>query len=417
MGEAVPRFILTFFAVLLGLGTGAVALAGPKEIHSARPETLEQFEPIRNNIRLCLSPSTRDNCLRGFRRLGPEFCVAGGYPAHQCAKAFPVTLEKDWEKGIYEALYLVNLGNYFQDQGDLFRALLIWRSGTVLTDEQKLRDHGIPDLREKISLVITQEIHDKPLTATQSINYLILHNTFASYAPYGPEGLIHAEQLRHRLIGVGLADAAADQIIQEMRFSYGGESKAKAGARAAALYLHANSPERAIKAITRSVVRDITDETWSKRNWLLALAYHQSGKNQKARSLLIGDFSQKSSALRLEIALAERDFILLSRLIGSILLTKSEKPGWQPGHEDVWLFDAWLSTLVMTRDSDGLNILKDNFQELARKLGRSEFLQEAKLRNQLNMHHIISQTPISFRSRTYIADWPKGLREKYFLPG
>jgi len=135
------------------------------------------------------------------------------------------------------------------------------------------------------------------------VTAIALYDEFRELTPAGEKGDEMIRKLADRLAAVDLLREAAELLENQVQFRLSGLKKAQVGTRLALVYLSANRPERAIRALQKSSVASLPAEEVVTRRHLQARALMDQGKTTEAIQLLDGakDDGLQADRLRSEI--------------------------------------------------------------------------------------------------------------------
>ncbi|SDF94067.1 hypothetical protein SAMN05216241_103253 [Limimonas halophila] len=244
--------------------------------------------------------------------------VAEGPYARSRGRARFVMVERDLAAGridVPEAIDRLEKLR-FAWRGDTFEAILLHRLADLyLQNKQYARAlRSLQDVANHLSGLQRAELAAKRMRdifqrlflggeadKLNPLDALTIYEQFRELTPAGERGNRMLSDLVDRLVNVDLLDSAAKLLGGQVDHRLSGTRKAMAGARLASVRLLNRQPGRALDALERSSVSELSPELKRRRRHLRVRALSQQGKRERALSLLSGDDSTDGLRLKADI--------------------------------------------------------------------------------------------------------------------
>lgn len=242
----------------------------------------------------------------------------------------------------------------FAWRGDDFEFNLLRRLGDLYVQTGNYRD-GLRTLRQAATYfrehpeaeAVTQEmirIFEELYLASKAddlppVTAIALYDEFRELTPAGEKGDEMIRKLADRLAAVDLLREAAELLENQVQFRLSGKKKAQVGTRLAVVYLAAGNPERAIRALKKSVQPNMTQEEIVQRRHLEARALIDKGEADKALKLLedAEDETVAADLLRSEVYWNAADWRNSAVTIKRLALAKGARRGKELNEEQARL--------------------------------------------------------------------------------
>lgn len=248
--------------------------------------------------------------------------------------------ERITDKELIEALESLR----FAWRGDDFEFDLLRRLGDMYVKTINYRD-GLRTLRQAATYFRT---HPEAEAVTEEmirifealylegkadelppVTAIALYDEFRELTPAGEKGDEMIRKLADRLAAVDLLREAAELLENQVQFRLSGEKKSQVGIRLAVVYLAANKPNRAIRALKKSARANMTAEEIVRRRHLEARALIDMGQADKALALLeqADDETLEADLLRSEVHWNAGDWRNAAFVLKRISLAKGARRG------------------------------------------------------------------------------------------
>jgi len=198
-----------------------------------------------------------------------------------------------WRGDGVEIEILRNLGNLKAKNNqplagleDLKKAVKL--SKMILIDSTPLRD-----MMTSIFVNLFMQGGSSKVTPLEAIS---VYNEFNYLIPSGNKGVIVSLSFADYLIEMDLLKEATDIMEVELNNDMAKAKIPKLGAKLAAIYLLDRKPEKALSAIRKTNIGEISDSQYKERTILKARAYSQAG-NDKMATLVLNNLNSKDSLL------------------------------------------------------------------------------------------------------------------------
>jgi tetratricopeptide (TPR) repeat protein len=222
-------------------------------------------------------------------------------------------------------------------RGDAFEFDLLRRLGNLYLAESSY-EQGLATLRRAVTLfptidgaeAVTQTMTEAfaklylegAADSLPPLKALGLYQNFRELTPPGEKGDEMIRKLAERLVAVDLLDQAGELLQNQVDFRLQGETKARVGARLAAIRLLDKMPDRALSAIDSSAADNLPADLVAERRHLKARALAELGRSDDALAELKGDDGAEAETIRADILWDNRDWAgaakVLARLASAI---------------------------------------------------------------------------------------------------
>lgn len=224
-------------------------------------------------------------------------------------------LRFSWRGDSIEIALLQRLGDLYLSQGQYRASLRAFRQATVNVPSSRFARDVAARMRDVFfDIIAGEEGKDFP-----PLSALALYEEFKELSPPSTKGDLMLDRLADRLVEVDLLPRAAELLTAQIKFRLSGETKAKTGARVAALHLLDDLPEKAIAVLGLSEEAGLSQDLKQRRLYLRARALSRLARYDEAMKLLGGDPFPEALRLRADILWVQANWraaaVILKQLV------------------------------------------------------------------------------------------------------
>lgn len=264
-----------------------------------------------------------------------------------------------WRGDTLELGLLSFLGQLYTDQGNYLEGLRAWRELVTNFPESSVALTTARDMATTFNKLFTDGVADE-LTPLQALS---IFYEFRELTPVGTAGDSMIQNLADRLASVDLLDRAAALLEHQIEFRQEGETRSSLGAQLALIYLLNEQPEKALAVLQLTGYGNNSEELYRKRQQLTALGLSETGKHERAISMLSGDDSEDATMLRLNIFWKMRDWRNVIRSAEDLLASRADITAPLTITESEYLLQLAIA-YVFERDRPQLYYLRNYFDPL-----------------------------------------------------
>ncbi len=224
-------------------------------------------------------------------------------------------LRFSWRGDSIEIALLQRLGDLYLSQGQYRASLLAFRQATVNVPSSRFARDVAARMRDVFfDIIAGEEGEDLP-----PLSALALYEEFKELSPPSTKGDLMLDRLADRLVEVDLLPRAAELLTAQIKFRLSGETKAKTGARVAALHLLDDLPEEAIAVLGLSEEAGLPQALKQRRVYLRARALSRLARYDEAMKLIGQDPFPEALRLRADILWVQANWraaaVILKQLV------------------------------------------------------------------------------------------------------
>ena len=220
-----------------------------------------------------------------------------------------------WRGGPYEFNLLRRLGELQFSTGDLRGGITTFRQIVKYFPKSP----EVPLLTKQMSDEFARLFLDGGAQALPPLTALALYYDYRELTPAGPEGDEIIGKLADRLVSVDLLNRAAELLEHQITYRLRGESRAKAGARLAVVYLLDRNPDSALKSLQATQAANLSPAVMQERRLLEARALGDLDRFAEALNLLGQDQSAEANNLRADLHWRAKDWVAFARVVSRML--------------------------------------------------------------------------------------------------
>ncbi|MDD5585769.1 MAG: hypothetical protein PHY92_02290, partial [Alphaproteobacteria bacterium] len=265
-----------------------------------------------------------------------------------------------WRGDDLELDILHRLGTFYIEAGNFKSGLSVLAQAVHLYPNSPLT----PPIRAEMA----KTFHDIYLTdlgaRLSPVEALTLYQTYPELLPSGEESNALKSNLAERLVAIDLLDQAAGLLEEQVKNGLKGETKARIGARLAAIRLLDRKPGVALTALDLSQ-SDIPPGTISadlenQRQLLRARALSDQGKNDEALGLLQNNTSKAAIMLKADITMRAQRWAEAAKVLLDLIGTPPRAGELLTPEQAQWLVNCAIA-LSLANDLSGLDHLAIDF--------------------------------------------------------